>query len=126
MRANILVHQLQEMSKMKKINKFAALLLAAPMMFLAHAVHAEDPTATPGVDKRQANQERRIQQGVNSGALNEREAARLQRGEKRIERMEERAKADGKVTPEERKRLQRAENIQSRKIYREKHDKQRQ
>lgn len=110
---------------MMKTKIFAALLLAAPMIIVAQVSQAEDAAATPGIDKRQANQERRIQQGENSGALNEREAARLQRGEKRIERMEDKAKADGTVTAQERKRLQHAENIQSRKIYREKHDKQR-
>lgn len=80
--------------------------------------------ATPGVDQRQANQERRIQQGVQSGQLTPREAARLERGQDRVERMEEKAKADGKVTPEERRRLKRTQDRQSEAIYREKHDRQ--
>lgn len=108
-----------------KIGKLKALIIAAPILFLTSGVYAADSAATPGIDKRQTNQERRIQQGVKSGELNEREAARLERGEKRIERMEERARADGNVTPQERKRLHRAENVESRRIYREKHDKQR-
>ena len=108
-----------------KTRTFIASIFAVPMMMLALAVHAADSTATPGVDKRQANQERRIQQGVDSGALNQREAARLERGQDRVERMEEKAKADGKVTPQERARLHRAEDVQSRKIYRQKHDAQR-
>lgn len=107
-----------------KIGKLIALMIAAPTMIFTCGAYAADTNATPGIDKREANQERRIQQGVKSGELNEREAARLERGEKRIERMEERAKADGKVTPQERKRLHRAENVESRRIYREKHDKQ--
>ena len=32
--------------------------------------------------------------------------------------------ADGKVTPKERRRIERAQDKQSKKIYREKHDKQ--
>lgn len=99
-----------------------ALMFAIPLFVVAQSAQAADPTATPGIDKRQANQEKRIQQGVDSGSLNKREAARLERGEQRIERMEEKAKADGKVTPQERERLQRAENKQSRRIHREKHD----
>lgn len=110
---------------MKKTHAIAVIALAWPMMLMAGLARAEDATATPGIDKREASQERRIQQGVQSGALNQREAARLERREQHIERMEANAKADGKVTPQERKRLQRAENAQSRRIYREKHDAQR-
>lgn len=101
------------------------LMFALPLAVFTQSVQAADPAATPGLDKRQANQERRIQQGVDSGALNQREAARLERGQDRVEKMEEKAKADGKVTPQERARLNRAEDVQSRKIYRQKHDAQR-
>jgi hypothetical protein len=38
--------------------------------------------------------------------------------------METRAEADGKVTKKERARIEHAQDNQSRKIYREKHDKQ--
>lgn len=108
-----------------KISKL--LVTACTVLFLLsiQTIHGADENATPGVDKREANQQRRIQQGVKSGELTPREAARLERGEKRIERMEEKAKTDGKVTAQKRKRLHRAENAESRKIYREKHDKQR-
>ena len=81
-------------------------------------------TATPGIDQRQANQERRIEQGVQSGSLTPREAARLERREGRIDNMESKAKADGVVTGKERRRLEHAENVESRQIYREKHDRQ--
>lgn len=108
-----------------KTRILVALTIASPLMMISQAVFAADPTATPGIDRREAKQERRIEQGINSGALNQREAARLEKGEQRIERMEARAKADGKVTAQERKHLQHAENVQSRKIYREKHDAQR-
>lgn len=77
---------------------------------------------TPGIDRRQANQERRIQEGVASGQLTPGEAARLERNADRIEKMEERAKADGVVTPRERARLHEALDRQSRAIAREKHD----
>jgi hypothetical protein len=80
--------------------------------------------STPRIDARQANQERRIEQGEKSGALNAREAARLEKGQARVQKMENRAAADGKVTAKERVRIERAQDKQSRRIYREKHDKQ--
>ncbi|MDI6748600.1 MAG: hypothetical protein ACOY6N_08720 [Pseudomonadota bacterium] len=81
-------------------------------------------TATPGIDQRQMNQERRIDQGIASGQLTAREAARLERGQERIDAMENRAKADGVVTARERARIQHAQNVESRRIYRQKHDRQ--
>ena len=47
------------MQKMKAV--FAVLLLTAAA---APALAQQSSTSTPGIDKRQANQERRIQQGV--------------------------------------------------------------
>lgn len=82
-------------------------------------------TGTPAFDQRQANQERRIDQGVASGQLTEREAARLDKGQDHLQRVEDRVKADGVVTNKERARLQHAENVQSRHIARQKHDRQR-
>lgn len=102
----------------------SVLMFALPLVASQSAL-AADSAATPGLDKRQANQERRIQQGVDSGALNQREAARLERGQKMVEKMEVKAKADGSVTPQERARLHRAEDIQSKRIYRQKLDAQR-
>lgn len=96
----------------------ATLILAVPL-----AAFAQN-TSTPRVDQRQANQERRIEQGVQSGSLTPREAARLERGQAHVQNIEDRAKADGKVTPKERARLQQADNVQNRRIYSEKHDRQ--
>lgn len=79
---------------------------------------------TPRVDQRQANQDRRIDQGVQSGALNAREASRLDAGQDRVERIEDRAKADGVVGRRERAKLHAAQNVQSRRIWKQKHDRQ--
>jgi uncharacterized membrane protein YebE (DUF533 family) len=70
----------------------------------------------------QANQEQRIDQGITSGQLNQRETNRLEREQSRINRMEDRAKADGVVTKRERSKIDRAQNRASRDIYRQKHD----
>ncbi len=72
--------------------------------------------------QRDVNQQRRIEQGVASGELTNREAARLERGQARDNAAQARAGADGSVAPNEQRRLQRQENRQSRRIYREKHD----
>jgi len=86
------------------------------------ATIASAQTATPRIDRREARQSARIHQGVKSGELTPGEAARLRAGERHIDRMETRAKADGKVTPQERARITRAQNRESHRIYRYKHN----
>ena len=103
----------------KLVTTLAALMLGAVTLpALAQA-------NTPRIDQRQMNQDRRIDQGVASGELTKREATRLDRGQDRIENMEDKAKADGVVTRRERARLTHAQNFESRRIYRQKHDAQR-
>ena len=77
---------------------------------------------TPVLNARQDNQQARIAQGVRSGELTRPEAARLVRGQVHVQRMENRAKSDGVVTAGERARLQQGANVQSRRIFRQKHD----
>lgn len=104
---------------MNLLNKtLAILILATPLAALAQTA------ATPRVDQRQVNQENRIEQGVQSGSLTQKEAARLEKGQTHVQNMEDKAKADGKVTPKERARIEHAQDNQSKKIYREKHDRQ--
>src|SRR5436853_339971 len=78
--------------------------------------------AQAGTVQRDVNQQQRIEQGLKSGQLNTREAAKLERGQARDSRLEARAGADGKVGPREQRRIQKSENRESRKIRREKHD----
>ncbi len=63
--------------------------------------------------------------GVKSGQLTPNEAAKLDKGQQKIQKQEAKAKADGKVTAKEREHLQTAQDKQSDKIYKEKHDRQR-
>lgn len=104
------------------MKRTSSLLIAVLAVFVL-PVMAQ--TATPNLDQRQANQQKRIDQGVASGQLTNREAARLEKGQERVQKMEDKVKADGKVTAKERARLQKAENVQSRQIAKEKHDRQR-
>lgn len=95
---------------------------AAVLALFSLSVHAQ---STPRIDQRQQNQQQRIDQGVKSGQLNQKEAARLEKGQARVQKMEDKAMADGKVTAKERAKIEHAQDKQSRKIAREKHDKQR-
>jgi hypothetical protein len=72
--------------------------------------------------QRDVNQQQRIEQGLKSDELNTREAARLEKGEARIDKMEQKALSDGKLSPAEKARIERAQNAESRTIYMEKHD----
>lgn len=104
------------MSKFK--TSIAALVIAA----LPALAFAQATPATPRIDQRQAEQQRRIDQGVNSGALTGRETARLEKGQAKIERMEARVKADGVVTAKEERKITREQDKQSKRIAHEKHD----
>jgi hypothetical protein len=68
--------------------------------------------------QRDVNQQQRIEQGLKSGSLNTREASKLEGGEARIDRMESNAMKDGKLSPAEKARIQRAQNRESREINR--------
>jgi len=89
----------------------------------AVALPAAAQVNTPRVDQREANQQARIQQGVQSGQLTPKETANLERGQAHVDKMEAKAKADGVVTAKERAKLAKAQTKQSRKIARKKHNK---
>jgi hypothetical protein len=72
--------------------------------------------------QRNINQGKRIEAGVQNGALTNREVAKLERGQARVEGKEARAGRDGHVGAAEQARIQRTENRQSRRIHHEKHD----
>ncbi|MCL4723587.1 MAG: hypothetical protein KJZ90_04885 [Rhodocyclaceae bacterium] len=77
--------------------------LSAALLFSALSLPALAQVAsTPRIDQRQANQQQRIEQGVQSGALTQQEAARLQHGQ----------------------RIEHAQDVQSKRVYRQKHDRQ--
>ena len=72
--------------------------------------------------QRNVNQESRIEQGVKSGQLTNREVGNLERGQARVDRTEARAGANGRVSANEQGRIQNAENQQSKRIYKDKHN----
>jgi len=104
------------------MKRIVSILLSA--MFVLALGISVSAQRTPSVDRREHRQRGRIHQGVKSGSLTRREAARMERQQGRTRRVERRAKADGTVTARERDRLQHRENKTSRRIYRQKHDRQ--
>lgn len=72
--------------------------------------------------QRNINQQSRIEQGIQSGQLTNKETSQLERGQGRVDRAEARAGADGHVSAREQARIQNRANNQSQKIYRDKHN----
>lgn len=97
-------------------------LTIALSSLVAGTALAQGTTSTPRIDARQERQAERIDKGVESGQLNRREAARLEKGQARVQKMEDRATADGKVTKAEKRRVEHAQDVQSARIARQKHD----
>jgi hypothetical protein len=95
----------------------AGILLSATISPLAATAADRNP-----IKGREHNQQVRIRQGIQSGELTRREAVRLEREETRIRVNDRFARADGKLTPAERRRLQRELRAVSRDIYKQKHD----
>lgn len=75
-----------------------------------------------GVVQRDANQQERIEQGLKSGQLNTKEAARLEREQSRIDKLQSKALEDGKLSEAEKQRIERAQNKASKNINQQKHD----
>lgn len=91
------------------------LLAASTGAALAQPQHA-------GFGQRSHNQHERIEQGVRSGQLNHREAARLNHEQRQIHREAREYRRDGVMTRAERADLRHDQNRASRDIYAEKHD----
>lgn len=89
-----------------------AALLIAPAAFAAR------------VDRRQVEQQKRIAQGVKSGALTPHETAHIESQEARLqsEKKDMREDHGGTLTPHEKVVLNAQQNRLSREIYRKKHN----
>jgi len=103
------------------MNKLMTGALTGSMLLGLAATGLAGPR-TPRINRRQENQQDRIQQGVKSGALTRREAGRLESLEGRIQANKLIDKSDGHVSPRERAQLNRELNRASRDIYRDKHN----
>jgi len=95
----------------------AALLVAAPAAFTASA-HAQD------INQRKVDQQDRIAQGVKSGELTAGETVHLENQEKDVnhEETDMRKLDDGHLTTQDRKTINKQQNVESHRIYRDKHN----
>ena len=71
---------------------------------------------------RNVNQQKRIESGIQNGSLTNHEVSKLERGQAHVDRKEAAAGANGHVSKAEQRGVQRAENLESRRIHRQKHD----
>jgi hypothetical protein len=105
-------------SSMSILRYVPAALLTATLMFAGTA------SAQTWYDVRQANQRERMQDYRTEGELTRGEYRNLQNGMQRIERYENFAERDGRVSSRERATLDRMLDRQGRQIYRQAHDRQ--
>jgi hypothetical protein len=96
------------------------LYLAVVAAFAIAGTAQAQTTATE--TQRNVNQQQRIEQGLQSGQLNTKEAAKLENGESKVERVEKNAMKDGSVSAAEQTRIRKAQNAESAAIYNQKHD----
>lgn len=94
------------------------------LLVFALGLSTQFATAQTTTKAKQIKQKERIEQGVKSGELTKKEAQKLKKGQKRIQQMKKKIKADGKITKKEKQRLKKAQKKQSDKIFKQKHDKQ--
>ena len=102
--------------------KLATFALAASLALAPAALLAQNPD--PTINQRKVDQQDRIAQGVKSGELTAGETARLEHQEAGINREERGMKAqdNGHLTQQDRRTLTHQQNVESRRIYRDKHN----
>jgi hypothetical protein len=115
------------------------LVLAVGGLMFAGSAAAQTATTTSGagpgvvdpghprvneVNRREANQQRRIANGIKNGSLSPKETANLEHREASVQRQEQRdmAKHSGHLTKAEQRHLNERENHISRSIYKDKHN----
>lgn len=72
--------------------------------------------------QRNVNQEKRIEQGIQSGALTNRETGKLEQGQAKVNRLEAKAARDGHIGKHEQTAIQHKERRQSEEIFDKKHN----
>jgi hypothetical protein len=101
-----------------------AALRILPLLAMVLAT-ASGPASAAGekiIDNRQVRQEHRTDQGIATGNLTERETARIEWRNTKLNAAEDKVLPDGSMSKGEAWRLNRAYDRQSEFIYRQKHD----
>ena len=101
--------------------KMSTIALAAT---LAASVLVAQAANASTINQRKENQQDRIAQGDHSGQLTRGETARLEHQERGINREERgmRAQDNGRLTKQDRRTVNRQQNQESKRIYRDKHN----
>jgi hypothetical protein len=107
---------------MKRLLTASLVSILSATAFLGSVPSASAGTYSPGINRRQANQQRRINNGIRSGQLTPRETYRLQRQQANINAQEARFKSDGNFSRRERRVINHRLNHASKNIYRAKHN----
>jgi hypothetical protein len=102
------------------MNKTQITLALFATALLSGTAFADTPAEKD--QQRDVNQQQRIENGLQSGQLNTKEAGRLEREQQHVDRMEARDLKDGHMSAGEQLRLDKAQNAASADIYRQKHD----
>ncbi|HMK42674.1 MAG TPA: hypothetical protein VK445_00895 [Dissulfurispiraceae bacterium] len=110
---------MKSLSSLITVTGLAISLTITPALALAAG------TDDPGIQQREINQQKRIDQGIKSGQLSPREAGKLETQQAKIKQDESRMKSDGKLTKKERAKLTREQNRASKNIYKKKHNERR-
>lgn len=105
------------------------LMAAAGLSMAQTQTQTPDPQAPaatgakmPLSQAREKHQDKRIERGVEQGELTKREAKRLKLEQKAVDHRQQKAKADGVVTPEERERIHKLQDRASKDIHRQRTD----
>jgi hypothetical protein len=103
--------------------------LSAPA-FAQDATNNDQPVSTKGQPlgegeetQRDINQQDRIENGLKDGQLSTGEAAKLEKDEAKIDKMEAKDMKDGTLTDKEKAQIQKEQNRASKDIYEDKHNK---
>jgi hypothetical protein len=108
-----------------KMHAKALILTAAIAGLMLPAVAQTTPATAPAtIHERKENQQDRIANGVKSGQLTAGETANLEKREAHINKEihNDRVANGGRLTPAERRQVNRQQNRTSRAIYRKKHN----
>jgi hypothetical protein len=99
-------------------------VLAAILAFAPAAIFAQTATPTPDINQRKVDQQDRIAQGVRSGELTAGETSRLEHQEAGINKEERgmRAQDNGHLTAQDRRTINHQQNVESKRIYNDKHN----
>lgn len=100
------------------MSKFSIWALALTFV----AIIGSDVALAARRDAREHKQNQRIKQGVKSKELTKSEVRKLRKQQRRIDRVEEKAERNGRVSEREKEKIERLQDKASKDIYRLKHN----